>query len=101
MFCFENDCNTKINGFVFGKLGVRDFQRTITVKVVDNSGTETTISAQKRLFYMSIKDKSEGSIVMALDNFDGKYNKETDTVEPTSFNTNNHYEPIGNHINII
>lgn len=101
LFCFENDCNTKINGFVFGKLGVRDFQRTITVKVVDNSGTETTISAQKRLFYMSIKDKSEGSIVMALDNFDGKYNKETDTVEPTSFNTNNRYEPIGNHINII
>lgn len=97
LFCFESDCNTNIKGFVFGKLGVRDFQRTITVNVVDNSGTETTINAKKRLFY--IPDQGdEGVICMALNNFEGEYNKETDTIEPISINSSNRFKPIDNFV---
>lgn len=83
LFCFENDCNTNNKGFVFGKLGVRDFQRTTTVKVVDNTNIETTIMAKKRLIYVSSKSSNSGMIVMALDNFEGKYNIDSDSVEPT------------------
>lgn len=84
LFCFENDCNTDIKGFVFEKLGVRDFQRNISVNIVDNSGVETTINAKKRLFYVRIQGGDCGTICMALDNFEGKYNKNSDSVEPAS-----------------
>lgn len=83
LFCFEHDCNTNTKGFVFDKLGIRDFQRTTTVKVVDNTNVETTITAKKRLIYVN-KSSGSGMIVMALDNFEGRYNKDTDSVEPTS-----------------
>lgn len=84
LFCFENDCNTNIKGFVFGKLGIRDFQRITTVKVVDNTNAETTFTAKKRLIYILNKNSKNGMIVMALDNFEGRYNIDTDSVEPSS-----------------
>lgn len=90
-----NDCNTNIKGFVFEKLGVRDVKRNISVNIVDNSGFETTINAQKRLFYLHAQDSNSGVVCMALDDFEGKYNKETDSVEPTSYHDNSRYEHLG------
>lgn len=95
LFNFENDCNTNIKGFVFEKLGVRDVKRNISVNIVDNSGFETTINAQKRLFYLHAQDSNSGVVCMALDDFEGKYNKETDSVEPTSYHDNSRYEHLG------
>ena len=67
------------------------------MNVVDNSGTETTINAKKRLFY--IPDQGdEGVICMALNNFEGEYNKETDTIEPISINSSNRFKPIDNFV---
>ena len=88
LFHFENDCKSNADNFVFEKLGVRDFQRNITVNVVDNSGIETTINAKKRLCYVRIQGFENGMIMNVFDNFEGEYNKEVDSVVSTSFSNN-------------
>lgn len=85
LFYFENDCKSNSDNFVFEKLGVRDFQRNITVNVVDNSGIKTIINAKKRLCYVRIQGFENGMIMNVFDNFEGEYNKEVDSVVSTSF----------------
>lgn len=89
LFYFENDCKSNADNFVFEKLGVRDFQRNITVNVVDNLGIETTINAKKRLCYVRIQGFENGMVMNVFDNFEGVYNKEVDYVVSTSFTNDN------------
>lgn len=76
---FEDDLKGEGTHMVFGKLGLRDFSKEISIKVTDKSGEEQSISTSQRLFCVQTDDGSS-VIVQAIESFKGKYDPITDRV---------------------
>lgn len=76
---FEADAKEGGSTIVFGKAGLRDFQKSISLTLVDRTGEKQVISTNQRLFYAPTEN-GNWAIVEAVDGFTGEYDPETDRV---------------------
>lgn len=76
---FEADAKEGGSTIVFGKAGLRDFQKSISLTLVDRTGEKQVISTNQRLFYAPTEN-GNWAIVEAVDGFTGEYDAETDRV---------------------
>ena len=65
----------------FEKLGLRDFSKQITMRLVDKDGIEKEISTTQRLFLLPISTGG-WTIVLAADGLEGEYDPEKGSVVP-------------------
>ena len=80
----ENDINSE-SVMPFEKMGLRDFSKQITMRLVDKDGIDKEISTTQRLFLLPISTGG-WTIVLAADGFEGEYNPEKGSVEPIKNN---------------
>lgn len=66
----------------FEKLGLRDFTKQVTMRLVDKDGAAREISTNQRLFLLPVKTGG-WTIVLAADGFEGEFDLEKGSVEPT------------------
>lgn len=65
----------------FEKLGLRDFSKQITMRIVDKEGHGKEITTSQRLFLLPI-GTGGWTIVLAADGFEGEYDTEKGSVVP-------------------
>ena len=80
----ESDINSE-SVMPFEKMGLRDFSKQITMRLVDKDGIDKEISTTQRLFLLPISTGG-WTIVLAADGFEGEYNPEKGSVEPAKNN---------------
>ncbi len=66
----------------FEKLGLRDFTKQVTMRLVDKDGAVREISTNQRLFLLPVKTGG-WTIVLAADGFEGEFDLEKGSVKPT------------------
>ena len=66
----------------FEKLGLRDFTKQVTMRLVDKDGADKEISTNQRLFLLPVSTGG-WTIVLAADGFEGEFDLEKGSVEPT------------------
>ena len=66
----------------FEKLGLRDFSKKVSMRMVDKDGKDSEVSTSQRLFLLPVSTGG-WTIVLAADGFEGEYNPEKGSVEPT------------------
>ena len=66
----------------FEKLGLRDFTKQVTMRLVDKDGAAREISTNQRLFLLPVKTGG-WTIVLAADGFEGEFDLKKGSVEPT------------------
>lgn len=79
LFFLDQDSRGPCREMTFYKLGLRDFQKFISVKLVSKTGEEKNISTKHRIFFSRLEE-GDGDIMYASDSFFGKYNKDKDSV---------------------
>jgi hypothetical protein len=69
---FERDINDEPM-MPFEKLGLRDFSKKVSMRMVDKDGKDREISTSQRLFLLLVSSGG-WTIVLAADGFEGEYN---------------------------